>query len=310
MLTHRTLSLVLRALAIAAVLPAWALPARAQTDDSVETVTVRDGSVYMLVGRGGNIGLSVGDDGAFLVDDKFAPMTDEIRDAVRGVNGGEVRFVLNTHWHGDHTGGNESFGEAGALIVAHENVRKRMNPGELSDLLGRSEQAPAGALPVVTFDDAVTFHWNGDQIRAFHVAHAHTDGDAVIHLAESDVLHMGDIYFNGFYPFIDVESGGSIDGLIEGARAGLERAGPETRIIPGHGPLSDRDELGSYLHMLQTVRHRVRAMIDDGMSEDEVVDAAPTADFDGAWGGSDFMPPERFVRLAYQGLVTDYPAHR
>ncbi len=278
----------------------------AQQDDSIETVTVREGSVYMLVGRGGNIGLSIGEDGAFLIDDKFAPLTDEIRAAVGDVGGGEVRFVLNTHWHGDHTGGNESFGEAGALVVAHENVRKRMNPADFPELMGRSEQAPEGALPVVTFNDAVTFHWNGDDIRAFHVSHAHTDGDAIIHLPAHDVLHMGDIYFNGFYPFIDVESGGSIDGLIDGARAALERAGPDTRIIPGHGPLSNRAELGAYLSMLQTVRNRVQAMIDEGMSEDEVVEAAPTSDFDAEWGGSDFMPPERFVRLTYRGLAREY----
>jgi len=300
----------LTALAAVASLLVPGGPAAAQDDDSVETVTVREGAVYMLTGRGGNIGLSIGDDGAFLVDDKFAPMTDEIRDAVSSVGGGEVRFVLNTHWHGDHTGGNENFGEAGALVVAHENVRKRMDPADFPDLMGRSEQAPEGALPVVTFDDGVNFHWNGDEIRARHVAHAHTDGDAMVRLVEADVLHMGDLYFNGFYPFIDVESGGSIEGLIAGARTALEWAGPDTRIIPGHGPLSDREELGEYLHLLQTVRSRVQRMIDRGMSEDEVVEATPTSDFDGAWGGSDFMPPERFVRLTYRGLVRDHGGPR
>lgn len=277
--------------------------ADAQQDDSVERVTVRDGSIYMLVGRGGNVGLSVGEDGAFLIDDKFAPMTDEIRAAVSQVTDDEVRWVFNTHWHGDHTGGNESFGEAGSLIVAHENVYRRMNPREFQDLMGSSEQAPDAALPVVTFNDAVTFHWNGDDVRAFHVDHAHTDGDAVVHFPENDVIHMGDIFFNGFYPFIDVESGGSIHGMIAGAERGLEIAGPGTRIIPGHGPLTDRSGLREYVDMLRTVRVRVQALIEEGLSEDEVVAENPTSDYDAEWGGTDFMPPERFVRLVYRGMV-------
>ncbi|NIP57050.1 MAG: MBL fold metallo-hydrolase, partial [Gemmatimonadetes bacterium] len=292
--------------ACAAVAVAFApVPAAAQQDDSIETEIVREGSVYMLVGRGGNVGLSIGEDGAFLVDDKFAPLTDEIRAAVAAFTDDEVEFVVNTHWHGDHTGGNENFGEAGSLIVAHENVRKRMNPRAFRDLVGRSEQAPDAALPVVTFTDAVTFHWNGDDIRAFHVEHAHTDGDAIIHFPEADVLHMGDTFFNGTYPFIDVESGGSIDGMVTAARRALDLAGPNTRIIPGHGPLSDADGLRAYHRMLRSVRRRVQALIDEGRSLEEVVDSAPTASFDAEWGGSDFMPPDRFACLVYRGMVEE-----
>lgn len=276
-----------------------------QQDDSVDVVTVRKGSIYMLVGRGGNVGLSIGSDGAFLIDDKFAPMTDEIRSAISTLTDREVRWVFNTHWHGDHTGGNENFGEAGSVIVAHENVYRRMNPEEFQNLVGSSEQAPEAALPVLTFNDAVTFHWNDDDVRAFHVDHAHTDGDAVVHFPQNDVLHMGDVFFNGFYPFIDVESGGSIDGMIAGAEEGLERAGAETKIIPGHGPLTDAGGLRRYLGMLRTVRDRVQALVDEGMTEEEVVDEEPTSDFDAEWGGSDFMPPDRFVRLVYRGMVEE-----
>jgi len=298
-------ALALPAACAAAAFVLAALPAAGQQDDSIETEVVREGSIYMLVGRGGNIGLSIGEDGAFLVDDKFAPMTDEIRAAVAGLTDDEVEFVVNTHWHGDHVGGNENFGEAGSLIVAHENVRKRMNPRAFRDLVGRSEQAPPAALPVITFTDAVTFHWNGDDIRAFHVEHAHTDGDAVIHFPENDVLHMGDTFFNGTYPFIDVESGGSIHGVIAAAQRALELSGPGTRIIPGHGPLAGPDDLRAYHRMLRSVRDRVQGMIDEGRTLREVVEAGPSARFDAEWGGSDFMPPDRFACLVYRGMVEE-----
>ena len=186
-----------------------ATPLAAQRDFSgveIRTIPVADG-VYMLMGSGGNIGLSVGEDGPFVVDDQFAGLTEKILAAIAAVSDGSVRFVLNTHWHGDHTGGNENLGKAGAMIVAHENVRKRMNPDEFLEVMERSQQAPPDALPVVTFSDAVTFYWNGEEIRAFHVEHAHTDGDAIIHFVNANVIHMGDTFFNGIFPFIDFASG-------------------------------------------------------------------------------------------------------
>jgi len=183
--------------------------------DSIEirTIQVAEG-LYMLMGRGGNIGLSVGEDGAFLVDDQYAPLTDKILAAIAAVTSEPVKFVLNTHWHGDHTGGNENLGQAGAMIVAHDNVRRRMNPEQVRDLVGRSDQAPADALPVVTFSDEITFHWNDERLHTFHVAHAHTDGDAIIWFANANAVHMGDTFFRGRYPFVDVESGGAIQGVI------------------------------------------------------------------------------------------------
>ena len=188
----------------------WAMPLVAQRDwDAVEIRTVSlGGGVYMLMGSGGNIGLSVGEDGAFIVDDQFAPLTEKIKAAIAEVTDRPVQWVLNTHWHGDHTGGNENFGGAGALIVAHDNVYKRLNPAEFADLVGRSQQAPDAALPVVTFNQTMTFHWNGEDVHAFHVEYAHTDGDVIIHYRRSDVFHMGDTFFNGRYPFIDVDSRG------------------------------------------------------------------------------------------------------
>ncbi|MCH7489195.1 MAG: MBL fold metallo-hydrolase [Gemmatimonadetes bacterium] len=277
-----------------------AMPATAQRDFSsveIETIRVADG-VYMLVGSGGNIGLSIGEDGPFVVDDQFAPLTEKIQAAIAAVTSGAVRFVLNTHWHGDHTGGNENLGKAGAMIIAHENVRKRLNPAEFRDLMGRSQQAPPDALPVVTFTDAVNFYWNGENIRVFHVEHAHTDGDAIVHFTNANVVHMGDTFFKDRYPFIDVDSGGGIDGMIAAADHVLSMVDSDTKIIPGHGTLATPDDLRDYRNMLITVRDRVRTMLNDGMSVDEVVAAKPTNDLDATWGSD----PTRFVTLTARSL--------
>jgi len=192
-----------------------AMPALAQDFDAVEIRTTDlGGGIYMLQGAGGNLGLSVGEDGVFLIDDDYAPLAEKIREAIAVVTDQPVGFLINTHWHGDHTGGNENLGSAGVTIFAHDNVRAR--------LLGQG--APAVALPVVTFNDTTTFHMNGQTIHVFHAAAAHTDGDALIHFREADVIHMGDTYFNGFYPFIDVASGGSLDGTLAAADQALALA--------------------------------------------------------------------------------------
>ena len=263
----------------------------------IETVQLET-DLFMLMGQGGNIGLSVGDDGAFLIDDQFAPLTDKILAAVAKVTDQPVRWVLNTHWHGDHTGGNENLGAAGAMIVAHENVYRRMNPAEFADVVGRSDQAPRAALPVVTFADGVSFHWNGRHIGVTHVGEAHTDGDVIVHFPRANVFHMGDTFFRGRYPFIDVDSGGGVDGVIAAANLVLERASEGTRIIPGHGDLAVPEHLRAYRDMLETVRMRVASLVANGRTEDQVVAAAPTSDLDGVWGDN----PERFVRAVYQSL--------
>jgi cyclase len=277
--------------------------ARAQDWEAVEITTrqVAPG-VYMLMGRGGNLGVSVGDDGVFLIDDQYAPLTDKIVAAIRAISDGPIRFVINTHWHGDHTGGNENLGKTGTLIVAHDNVRRRMSVDQfIAGLDLQVAASPQAALPVVTFSETVTFHLNGDELYVFHVEHAHTDGDAVIHFRESNVVHAGDIYFAGGYPFIDVSSGGSIDGTIAAVDQVLALVDDDTAIIPGHGELSNKAELSEYRAMLAGVRDAIAAEIAKGASVDEVVAARPTAPWDEQWGSA-WTNPEQFTRHVYSDL--------
>jgi cyclase len=281
-----------------------ALPAAAQQDFSkVEIRATKLGeSTYMMQGAGGNLGLSIGEDAVFLIDDQFAPLTAKIQAAIAQLTPKAVRFVLNTHWHGDHTGGNENFGKSGAIIVAHENVRSRMSTEQFIELMKMTEKAsPRAALPVVTFAGSVTFHLNGDEIRVFHVPKAHTDGDAMVHFAKSDVIHMGDVYFNGMYPFIDTSSGGSIRGVVAACDRVLGMVGESTKIIPGHGPLSNKAELKAYRDMLAAVAERIGKLVADGRKEEEILAANPTAEFDAKWGGG-FMKTPRFVQMVVADL--------
>jgi len=287
---------------IALALSVASLPARAQNLDTVtiRTARVADG-VYMLTGAGGNIGLSVGQDAAFLVDDQYAPLTPKIVAAVAAISPKPIRFVLNTHWHFDHTGGNENIGREGALIVAHDNVRRRMSTGQLIELLRRQEPpSPPGALPVVTFTDAVTFHINGDDVAAIHVARAHTDGDAIVHFRKANVVHMGDVFVRG-YPFVDLSSGGSIDGVISAVGRVLALTNDSTRFIPGHGTLSNRAGLEAYRTMLVTIRDRVQRLLGAGTSLKDAIAARPTAEFDATWSNA-FITPDRFVEAVYTSL--------
>ena len=294
----------LRTLSLTSILLGGSLLAAAQSmqDVTIETTRLAEG-VYILTGRGGNMGLSVGRDGAFLIDDQFAPLTKKILEAIGELTDEPVAFVVNTHWHGDHTGGNENLGEAGAIIVAHENVRRRMSTAQFMEAFNRRTQpAPEGALPVVTFSDSITFHFNGDDIRVVHVGPAHTDGDSVIFFRKANVVHMGDTYFNGTYPFIDTSSGGRIDGVIEIANMVLGKVDRRTKIIPGHGDVADASALRAYRDMLVTVRDRVRRDLRDGKSRKEVIAAGVTRDFDDEWGGG-FMKPDVWIGLVYDSLT-------
>ncbi len=289
---------------LAAALGLLALPAFAQEDYSkVEIKTTRlTDTVYMLEGAGGNIGVSAGADTVFVVDDQFAPLTPKIEAAVAKISPKPVQFVLNTHWHFDHTGGNENLGKTGAIIVAHDNVRRRMNSEQFIEFMKMKLAAsPKVALPVVTFAASITFHLNGEEIRVVHVPRAHTDGDAIVHFTGSDVVHMGDIFFNGMYPFIDASSGGTLEGMVAACDGVLAMVTDKTQIIPGHGPLGRRSDLATYRDMLNTVMTRMKAAIAEGKSDEDIVKSAPTRDLDEKWGKG-FLKPDMFVGMLAAGM--------
>lgn len=281
-----------------------ATSAFAQQDFSkiqIETIPVAKG-VYILAGSGGNIGLSVGQDGVFLIDDQYAPLTDRILKAISAVTDKPVRFLVNTHWHYDHTGGNENIGKGGTIIVAHDNVRKRLAKGQFMKAFNANiPPSPPKALPVITFAVSVTFHWNDETLEVLHPKSAHTDGDAVIYFKTTNVVHVGDLFFNGIYPFIDAESGGSMEGVIAGVDEVLDRIDENTKVIPGHGPLGNKSDLKAYRDMLVTVHERMIKLIKEGKNIDEIVAAKPTADYDAKWGGG-FLNPDRWVQIVYSAM--------
>ena len=275
----------------------------AMADVVIETQDLGDG-IYMLTGRGGNIGLSIGDDATFIIDDQFAPLTDRIVEAVAELTDQPVEYVLNTHWHFDHTGGNENFGRRGAVIVAHDNVRNRMAVGQRIEAFNVDvPPAPAVALPEITFDASLTLHLNGHTIMGLHVPSAHTDGDTIVYFAEANVVHMGDVFFHTLYPFIDIDSGGSIQGIIDAVSMALGMINDNTRIIPGHGPLATQADLQAYHDLLVEVRDSVQALLDEGMSIDEVVAAAPTAALDASANRNGFLTPAQFVTAVATSLA-------
>jgi cyclase len=290
-------------LALSLVLFAASASAQDQDFSKVEVKTVPvAGSVSMLQGSGGNIGVLVGPDGVLLVDDEFAPLVPKIRAAVAQLSPKPIRFVVNTHWHGDHTGGNALLGTDGAVIVAQDNVRKRLSTEQFGAFSKKSIPAsPAVALPIVTFTEGLAFHLDGEDIEVFHVVPAHTDGDSIIWFHKANVVHMGDNFFNGLYPFIDTGSGGSIDGMVTAVGLVLGRIDDQTKVIPGHGPLGSKADLKKFHDMLATIRDRIKKAIQQGKTQDQVVASKPSADFDAVWGHG-FLKPDDFVAMTYAGL--------
>jgi glyoxylase-like metal-dependent hydrolase (beta-lactamase superfamily II) len=296
-----------RTLMLAALLAAAGLIRAAEPDFSaVEIVTtpLADG-LAMLQGQGGNIVVSTGADGPVIVDDQFAPLVPKIEAAVRKLQDAPVRFVINTHHHGDHTGGNEAFGKSGSLIVAHENVRTRLSTEQVSKLLNRTTPAsPPDALPVVTFDDGVTLHWNGETIRVEHVAPAHTDGDSHVWFERANAVHMGDTFVNGRFPLVDVESGGELAGLIASAEKVLAAVNDTTKIVPGHGPLATRADLQKFRDMLVDVKGRIQAGIASGATMEAFIATKPLADLEASWGGG-FLTGDQMTTLVWMSLADD-----
>ena len=269
------------------------------------------GTVYMLEGAGGNIGVSVGEDGIVLVDDQFAPLAPKIREALKGLTDKPIKFVLNTHFHGDHTGGNAQF-SAEAPIIAQENVRKRLKEG--GAVAGsEAKPAPKEALPVITFNDRATVHLNGEDIRAIHFPHGHTDGDSIIFFPQSNVVHMGDDFVTYGFPFVDVRSGGSVSGMIAGVEKALSLAPPDVKVIPGHGPLSTPEDVRKFVQMLKETRALVAQAADQGKSADLMKQEHLLAKYEQM--GRGFIKTDAWIDLLYAevtqkvGDATGYQNH-
>jgi len=285
----------------------------AQSDPAqipIQVEAVR-GGIHMVTGAGGNLAAFVGPDGTLIVDADYAELSSRILDTVEGLaraGGGDpaLRFLVNTHWHFDHTGGNGPLARAGALVVAHENVRQLMEEDRVLVALDNRAVPAASpeALPVLTFNDRVNLDWNGEKIHVVHMPSAHSSGDAIVHFRDADVVHLGDLFFNGMYPYIDVDFGGDIRGIVRALDEVLAHTNETTLFIPGHGALATRADLRAFADMLRTVQDRLEPLIAAGMSREEVVAGHPTADLDAQWAreGS-FLEPDVWVGLVYDGMV-------
>lgn len=274
--------------------------ATAQQDFSkVEMKATRvAGNIYMLEGAGGNIGVSVGSDGILIVDDQFAPLAEKIRAALKDLSAGQLKFILNTHWHGDHTGSNKVFGPE-ATIIAHTNVRKRLMTEQ--QIFGRAvPPEPKEAWPVITFDASLSVHFNGEEIKVIHFPHSHTDGDSVMFFTGSNVVHMGDNMFAGRFPFVDLDSGGDVEGMAKTVEAVIHQLPADVKIIPGHGPLSTLDDLKLYHKMLVETTSIIRDRLRSGKTLDQIKAEGLPSEWQ-SWG-SGFIPTDRWIEIVHRSL--------
>jgi glyoxylase-like metal-dependent hydrolase (beta-lactamase superfamily II) len=261
----------------------------------IQTIKVSE-NIYMVVGAG------VGQDGILLIDSQFSQLMERIKAEIAKINDGPVRIVCNTHWHNDHVSGNEPLAKAGALIIAHENTRKGMSSEQSFPEFGQKiTPYPEAALPAVTFRESLTLHFNGDELQILHIPNAHSDADLVFYFRKANVIHTGDLCFSGMYPFIDVGHGGSVAGAIAAANKIAAMIDAATKVIPGHGPLSDRDGVLAYRNMLAAVRDRIAKLIQEGKTLEQVLEAKPTAEFDKAMAPD--IPAEVFVKIVYGDLT-------
>jgi len=273
----------------------------AQDPVQVEATQVR-GNIYLLTGQGGNIGLFIGPDGSFMVDDQFAPLTEKIIAAAKSVGGDVPKYLINTHFHGDHTGGNENLGQAGTLIMSHHGVRERLVNGSFIGAFGmKADSASKVALPTVTYSENMHLHINDETVHIVHIPRAHTDGDSFVVFEKANVVHAGDLFFNGFFPFIDAANGGSVKGVIAGVDAILALTDSDSKIIPGHGPLGNRSDLQAYRDMLATAYERLLKLKNTGVSAEDAVIQAPLKDLEQEWGGGIFSA-DKWIGIVYPAV--------
>ena len=280
---------------------AFCLLAKESTAQNFDTVQIKTHKIneraYMLEGEGGNIGLLIGKDGAVIIDDQFAPLSEKIKTAIQKLTDVPVRFVINTHFHFDHVGGNENFGREGAIIVAQSNSRLRMSVDEfIAETKETRNAAPYDALPKITFADSVTLHLNGETVQVMHVKHAHTDGDAIIYFKESNTIHAGDVFVRYGLPYIDQPHGGTIDGMISGADAIINMADENTKIIPGHGAIATRKDVEAFKNMLVTIRNRIADAMKQGKTVNDIIAMDPTKEYKTEFERS------AFILLVYDSL--------
>jgi cyclase len=289
--------------------PAWKTAAGFSTDwPNVQMESLRLGEhLHYLHGSGANMLVSAGPDGILMVDCEFAPMSSKIKQAVAKLQPGPVRFLIDTHWHVDHSGGNADFAKDGAIIIAQDHVRERLSVQQPKGYFGNIvPPAPPAAWPSLTYDRSMTVHFNGEDVMLFNDGAAHTDGDTVVYFPKANVVHMGDIYINGLYPIIDIASRGTIQGYFPVIDHVLALINEQTKVIPGHGPIANKADLLFYRNMLATLRDRVQKMIDEGKTLDEITAANVSKDFDANWA-SDRVGPEAITRMIYSGLVVSKP---
>lgn len=294
-------------LIISGLLTISALSAHAKDGESKPTFVAQEVSpgLFMLEGHGtfmgGNIALSVGEDGVVMIDDSMPQFLDLLNKEIKKIANKPVDFLINTHVHGDHTGNNKAFGEAGTHIVAHENMRKQLVEKGVKGADGKMQSAPLKSLPIMSFSTLMNFHLNGENAHIFHLPNAHTDGDAAIFFKKANAIHAGDVFFNGLFPFIDINSGGSVDGYIAAQRKILSMMDAQTKIIPGHGPLATKKDLESAVVMLEGAKSLVQKAIDSGKDEDSVVKMNPLAKYSDKWSWG-FITTEKMTRQVYKSL--------
>jgi cyclase len=276
----------------------------AQFENVIINTTKLTDSIFMLKGSGGNIIVSAGQDGVFMVDDQFAPLTEKIREAISNITDQPIKFVINTHLHPDHVGGNENLGELGAIIISHDNVRKRLSTEQFQEFFNRTiPPVSEKGLPIITFSDNMTIFRNGDEIKIIHVDNGHTDGDSIVYFTKNNVIHVGDDFNDKSYPFIDLSSGGSIDGLISSLQTISSIIDDKTKVVSGHSEISNKTKVNDFTNMLKDVREKVSQMIEDGKSLEEIIALQPTSKYDEIYYDHTRFQPEDFITFIYQSLT-------